>query len=400
MTATLQTTNIQNASSSTTNLALDTSGNVSVGSSLTAANNITATSGTVVMASSFLRNKIINGAMVIDQRNAGASGTSAAPTYTVDRWSVYGTQSSKFSWQQNAGSVTPPAGFTNYLGITSSSAYSVTSTDRFQLNQAIEGYNVADLAYGTANAKTTTLSFWVYSSLTGTFGGCIGNNAGNRSYPFTYTISSSNTWTYITVTIPGDTSGTWLTTNGIGLYVYFGLGVGSTLAGTAGSWSGNFYVSATGATSVVGTNGATFYITGVQLEVGSVATPFEQRQFGTELALCQRYYYKATTGTSYNQLAFCNIRTTTSHYAFMQLPVTMRANPTSVDYGSIGVIASWGATVVGLTSLSLANASYGPGTTQVLLDAVTSSAVGTVGQVSMLLGNNSATGFVALNSEL
>jgi hypothetical protein len=205
------------------------------------------------------RNRIINGAMVIDQRNAGASVTAGATdAYCLDRWKYGASQASKFTIQQNAGSVTPPAGFSNYLGVTSSSAYSVGASDYFRMVQQIEGFNVADLGWGTANAQTVTLSFLVRSSLTGTFGGSLMNSAGNRSYSFTYTISSANTWTSISVTVAGDTSGTWLTTNGAGIIVQFGLGVGSTYSGTAGSWSANLYVSATGATSVVGTNGATF----------------------------------------------------------------------------------------------------------------------------------------------
>ena len=237
------------------------------------------------------RNRIINGDMRIDQRNAGASVTPTVNgTYTLDRWKASLSQASKYSVQQNAGSVTPPVGFTNYLGVTSTSAYSVASGDFFLLQHLIEGFNTADLGWGTANAKAITISFWVRSSLTGTFGGVLYNSAGDRSYPFTYTISSADTWEQKSVTIAGDTSGTWLTTNGIGITVNFGLGVGTTFSGTAGSWSGSTLFSATGATSVVGTSGATFYITGVQLEAGSVATPFERRPYGTELMLCQRYY--------------------------------------------------------------------------------------------------------------
>ena len=237
------------------------------------------------------RNKIINGAMVIDQRNAGASVTPTNGQYVIDRFQQLLSAASKYSVQQNAGSVTPPAGFTNYLGCTSLSSYSVSSGDYFCLEQPIEGYNTADLAWGTANAKTVTLSFQVYSSLTGTFGGSLRNSSGNRSYPFTYTISSANTWTSISVTIAGDTTGTWIgATNGIGIRVDIGLGVGSTLSGTAGAWAGANYISATGATSLVSTNGATLYITGVQLEAGTTASPFEYRQYGTELQLCQRYY--------------------------------------------------------------------------------------------------------------
>jgi len=238
-----------------------------------------------------MRNRIINGDMRIDQRNAGASFTPTTnTTYVLDRWITFLSQSSKFSVQQNAGSVTPPDGFTNYLGVTSLSSYTVGSAEVFGISQHIEGYNMADLSWGTANAKTITISFWVRSSLTGTFGGALKNNAEDRVYPFSYTINSANTWEYKTITIPGDITGTWLTTNGLGMKVVFGLGVGSTRSGTAGAWAAGNLFSTTGATSILGTNGATLYITGVQLEKGSAATAFENRQYGTELALCQRYY--------------------------------------------------------------------------------------------------------------
>jgi hypothetical protein len=239
-----------------------------------------------------LKNRIINGAMVIDQRNAGASVTitnTSTTTYTLDRWAVYGSQASKFSVQQDAAAVTPPVGFNDYLGVTSLSAYSIGSGDIYIIGQKIEGYNIADFAWGTANAKTITLSFWVRSSLTGTFGGTLSNNAFDRSYPFTYTISAANTWEQKTLTIAGDTTGTWLTTNGTGLTLWLGLGCGSSVSGTAGSWQAAGYYSATGAVSVVGTNGATFYITGVQLEQNTSATPFERRLYGMEFDLCRRY---------------------------------------------------------------------------------------------------------------
>jgi hypothetical protein len=272
------------------------------------------------------RNRIINGDMRIDQRNAGASVTNPSGiTYDVDRWGARGSVASKYTLQQ---STTAPAGFINSIVATSLSAYTVGASEVFNIAQFIEGTNIADLGWGTASAKSVTLSFWVRSSLTGTFGGALRNSAGDRSYPFTYTISSADTWEYKTITIAGDTSGTWLTTTGIGIAVFISLGAGATLSGTAGSWAGANYQSATGATSVVGTNGATFYITGVQLEVGSVATPFERRPYGTELSLCQRYLPEPiVNGTIIMGTALSN----TSSYARLTFTIPVRTPPTGIS---------------------------------------------------------------------
>jgi hypothetical protein len=284
--------------------------------------------------SSLMKNKIINGAMVIDQRNAGASVTPVNSGYTLDRWQFLLAQASKLTCQQNAGSVTPPTGFTNYLGITSSSAYTVGAAETFALAQSIEGFNASDLGWGTASAKTVTLSFQVYSSLTGTFGGSLTNSAYTRSYPFSYSIPVANTWTTVSVTIAGDTTGTWLGTNNTAIRVAFGLGCGSSVSGTAGSWSATAYTSATGATSVVGTSGATFYITGVQLEVGSSATGFEYRQYGQELALCQRYYRKTDITTYSEGTIFGYGNTSQVIGQSSPYPVTMRASATATYGGS------------------------------------------------------------------
>jgi len=239
---------------------------------------------------SLMKNRIINGAMVISQYNGTSSVTPTATAYVIDRWQALISQASKLSFQQNAGSVATPVGFNNYLGATSLSAYTVGATDYFTITQKIEGFNTADLGWGTANAKTVTVSFQVYSSLTGNFGLVLRNSASTRCYPVSYSIPVANTWTTISITIAGDTTGTWIgATNGIGIELDFGLGVGSTYSGASGAWSGTSYLGVTGATSVVGTNGATFYITGVQLEVGSSATGFEYRHYQQELALCQRY---------------------------------------------------------------------------------------------------------------
>jgi hypothetical protein len=280
-----------------------------------------------------MKNRIINGAMVIDQRNAGAS-VSGNNNYTLDRWQALVSASGKYTVQQDAGAVTPPAGFTDYLGVTSSSAYSVASGDYFTVTQRIEGYNIADLGWGTANAKTVTLSFWVRSSLTGTFGGSLRNASSNRSYPFSYTISAATTWEYKTITIAGDTSGTWGSTNGTGIELNFSMGAGTAFSGTAGAWAGTNLFSATGATSVVGTNGATFYITGVQLEVGSTATSFDYRPYGTELQLCQRYYYRSTQYSTFSPVGVGRAWSGTTGNAPFYLPVPMRASQT-ITYSAL-----------------------------------------------------------------
>ena len=279
------------------------------------------------------KNRIINGQMVLDQRNAGASITPTSTAFTLDRWQAVLSQSSKYSIQQNASSVTPPVGFINYLGVTSSSAYSRLSTDYFGIVQSIEGLNCTDLNWGSANAVTITLSFWVRSSLTGTFSGRLANSASNRSYVFTYTINSANTFEQKTITIAGDTSGTWLTTNGVGIAVWFDLGSGSNYQTTASSWQTGNFAATSSSTSVVGTNGATFYITGVQLEKGSTATSFDYRPYSTELQLAQRYFANSLMGSGYSSGA-------TSVQLNLQFPVTMRTTPTITVVSALTVTDS------------------------------------------------------------
>ncbi len=349
------------------------------------------------------KNRIINGAMVIDQRNAGASVTitnTAAATYVVDRWFGYGSEASKFSMQQNAGSVTPPAGFTNYLGVTSLSAYSIVAGSIYVLGQNIEGFNAADLAWGTASAQTVTLSFWVRSSLTGTFGGVLRNSADTRSYPFTYTISSANTWEQKTITVPGDTTGTWLTNNGIGIRVSWGLGVGSTFSGTAGTWAGSNFQSATGAVSVVGTNGATFYITGVQLEKGSTATSFDYRPYGTELQLCQRYYYRVSTGTTSGFLSSSGQwYSSTAGGVITTFPVTMRTRPTALEQSGTANHYAMVSSVGGGIACS-AVPTYGGDTREYLaVTNFTTASGGVAGYMTNMYSNN-ASAYLGWSAEL
>jgi hypothetical protein len=273
------------------------------------------------------KNRIINGDMTIDQRNAGASVTvnSTAQTFSVDRWYGVGQATDGvYTLQQDAGAVTPPAGFTDYLGATVTTAdASIGSTQVYRITQAIEGFNTSDLGWGTANAQTITLSFWVRSSLTGIFGGNLGNSAFNRAYPFSYTISAANTWEQKSVTIAGDTTGTWLTTNGAGINVSFVMGMGSSFVGTPNAWNAGTFFAPTGGTNIISTNGATFYITGVQLEKGSTATSFDYLPYGTELALCQRYFY-----------SFTGFIPSSSYSITCPRKVSMRATPTYTGGGS------------------------------------------------------------------
>lgn len=341
------------------------------------------------------RNRIINGDMRIDQRNAGASVTPANADYTLDRFQTTLSQTSKYSVQR---STTAPAGFKNSMLVTSLSAYTVGSAENFTISHGIEGFNVADLGWGTADAKTVTLSFWVRSSLTGTFGGAINNEANNRSYPFSYSISAANTFEFKTVTIAGDTTGTWESGSNCGIRVRFGLGVGSTLSGTAGSWSGTALRSATGATSLVGTNGATFYLTGVQLEVGSGATPFESRPYGTELALCQRYYVDlANNGgaaqNTYRAIGFCATYTTTQGTYVVQVPVPMRALPSLTQAGVMYLQN------LGTTSVSGFGGPYSMAGTIIEGDFSMAGAV-TANITAILRWNNTSTQRFAYSAEL
>jgi hypothetical protein len=280
------------------------------------------------------KNRIINGDMRIDQRNAGASVTlsGAQNLYPVDRFQGYASVGTVTAQQSS----TAPDGFTNSIVYTVTAPATVSGSDTVRITQNIEGYNIADLGWGTAAAKTITLSFWVRSSLTGTFGGALRNSANDRAYPFSYTISAANTFEYKTVTIAGDTLGTWLTTNGVGFRLFWSLGTGATFSGTAGAWAAGTFFSATGATSVVGTSGATVYITGVQLEKGSTATAFDYRDYGRELIMCQRYYER-TYPIQYPFISATYINGTNESYHHWYFKVEKRATPTWVFVGAWAV---------------------------------------------------------------
>jgi hypothetical protein len=240
------------------------------------------------------RNRIINGDMRIDQRNAGAAVT-AGGSYPVDRFQVNLVGGGVVSFSR---STVAPAGFTNSLSATVTTPdSSIASADYYRFLQIIEGFNAADLQFGTASASPVVVSFWVRSSVTGTYSLGLQNNSSNRSYAASYAISAANTWELKTLTIPGDTSGTWLTDNSAGIRLFWDLGSGSSWDQAPNTWSATNTWKSSSQASWISTNGATFYITGVQLEAGTVATPFERRSYGQELSLCQRYFYRMAENT-------------------------------------------------------------------------------------------------------
>lgn len=289
------------------------------------------------------RNRIINGNMVIDQRNAGAAVT-ANGAYPLDRF-VVAINSGSQSVQR---STVAPAGFVNSLAWTVTTGGAPSAATQNSIRQVIEGFNVADLAFGTASAAAVTLSFWVRSSVTGTFSGSVLNGGYTRSYVYTYTINSANTWEYKTVAIAGDTTGTWATDNTAGFRVTFDTGSGSNFNGTAGAWNAGEFYRASGANSIAGTTGATFYITGVQLEAGTNASAFEQIDYGRELIMCQRYFVKTygqsvavPTNSSGGFLRTRSFSGTYSAFVWL-LPVSMRTAPTAVIYNqNTSAVNSW-----------------------------------------------------------
>jgi len=293
----------------------------------------------VAITSQAGKNRIINGNMMIDQRNSGGVTTPANNVYTLDRWNAGLSQSSKYSVQQV---VDAPSGFYNSIKATVLATVSLGATDYFMLKHKIEGNNVADLNFGTANPETITLSFWVKSSVTGTFGGGIQNSNESRGYAFNYTISSANTWEYKSVTLTGDTTGTWDKTNGTGLWLNLALGVGTTYSKSTGSWGAGPVLSATGATNLLATGSATIQFTGVQLEANTTATPFEHLQYSQQLELCQRYYTKFTATNAYSTFGFATAATNARMTTQYHFPTTMRAAPSTSYSGTLCVLYGTG----------------------------------------------------------
>lgn len=345
------------------------------------------------------RNKIINGAMMIDQRNAGVSTTpagTASYTYILDRWAYNASQTLKTSIQQVGFGTTGVIGLSSTARLRVASAVTPGVADYFIFVQKIEGNNIADLGWGSSNAQPVTVSFFVNSSVTGTYAISARNAAINRSYVDTYTINSANTWEYKTIVIPGDTAGTWQIGNDTGMELTFDLGSGSNFNSTAGTWAAGNFVTTSGAVKWISTAGAQFHLTGVQLERGRQATPFEMRSYGQELALCQRYYQVLIpNGVGGPEICMGIFYSATDFRGAVHLKQTMRTVPALNQVSGTNYFrAYWSSSSTPFNVLTLDGSST---TNYVELAATT--ATGTSGAGALLRADNNAT-FVALSSEL
>jgi hypothetical protein len=336
--------------------------------------------------------------MRIDQRNAGAAVSlpTASTLYTLDRWACNkDTAGATVTAQQSS---VVPSGFTKALLFTVSTGAAAGASDQNLFQQIVEGVNVGDLGWGTSSAQSVSVSFWVRSSVIGTYGLSLSNSAANRAYLATYSIDVANTWEYKTVVIPGDTTGTWLTDNSSGIRVRWDFGSGSSRQGTAGSWGTTLFNTVSTRANLIGTSGATLYITGVQLEAGPTATPFERRPYSVELGMCQRYYYRITSSTVFGPFAIGHCTLSTVANLIVNFPVTMRIPPAALDSSAAATFQlSDGVTAITCTSVSGSGTQITPNTTY--LGATVASGL-TVFRPIRLESANTASAYVGFSAEL
>ena len=347
------------------------------------------------------KNRIINGGMVIDQRNAGAN-TLPTNSYTLDRWNgiayVGSSPTAKFTVARNLGSVTPPSGFTNYLGITVSTAYSSwASGDFFNMVHYIEGYNIADFDWGKTTAKSVTLSFWVRGSVIGNYSVALRNYDANRAYATTYTINVANTWEYKTITIPGETTGTWYTDNNRGIELNFDLGRHSSYeTSSPNTWNTAGSIRVASTVRLLDTQNANLYITGVQLEKGSTATSFDYRPYGTELFLCERYFQVFANNGTGQPISFGSYFSSTNFMGYFSLRTKMRTDPTL--YQTTGT-SYWTVQGNGTVGNKLNSITADRVTPQSIMYYNVTEASGTQGIACVVYSNNAAT-YLACQAEL
>jgi len=284
------------------------------------------------------RNRIINGDMRIDQRNAG-SIVSTGSGYNVDRWTLARSSTAVVSAQQITGPT--QLGFQKAIELKVTTSTTLSTSQFYLLDHRIEGLNASDLNWGTSSGSSVTLSFWANPSLTGIYNVALRNTSLNRSY-ITETTLTANTWQYVAITIPPETSGTWFVTNAIGIFISIILGCGSSLQNTRNSWivgtgplSIGYIASSSSVTNFLATVNNTFKLTGVQLEKGSKATPFEFRPFAAELQLCQRYFmktynYDVIPGTIGFPGAIGGFSPAISYMWCFTCPTALRTNPSTI----------------------------------------------------------------------
>lgn len=280
-------------------------------------------------------NKIINGDMAIDQRNGGSSvSLTNVVVYTIDRW--YGGSASMttqtFSAQQVASTLSGCA--YSLKGTIGGTGAAPAAGAYVYLSQIVEGVNCADLKWGTASAKPVTISFRAKYSVSGTYAVAVRNSATNRTYIASFAVTGGVD-TPVTLTIPGDTSGTWLTNTGIGLWLSFDLGVGTTNSTTAGSWQAGNFFGLTGGTKLCATTGATFEVSQVKIETGSVQTPFVSDDFAVSMSKCLRYCYVWNTqGLALAMVGPMWGNTVGQAQSIMYFPQAMRAPPSLATRGT------------------------------------------------------------------
>jgi hypothetical protein len=349
-----------------------------------------------------MRNRIINGDMRINQRgNTTYTVPSGSNLYTLDRWEAVDAHANAALTVTQSSDA--PAGFSNSAIVTVTASGTTGAGDVAIFRQAIEGFNVDDLDFGTASARTISVSFWVKGSVTGTYAVAVSNSGNNRHYIRHYTINSANTWEYKSITIPGDTTGTWFKDNSAGLRLKFTLAAGTTYRGTVDTWNAADVIGTSSSVNLTSTNGATWQITGVQLEKGSTASAFEQLNYGLELAMCQRYYHIASlfnfaTNAYYQgyfggSTAVWNIR----HPVQMRsVPTATISQPTQVQYYSQSGV--WTNTTITLQTYNDYGTHSSQGKTDVLVGVSSDSQGG--GKLLYLVGG-ATTGLptIALSSE-
>jgi hypothetical protein len=345
------------------------------------------------------RNLILNGSMQVAQRSASFATSVSFGYHTVDRIKIQGS-SSVGQWTSSQDS-DAPAGFTKSFKLDCTTAdTSLGTTDHFGFAYLPEGFHMDSVGKGTSGAKPMTLSFYLKATVIKTMVVELSDAGNSRHVNFAVTPSATNTWERVTLSIPADTSGSFNQgTNSKAAELNFWLGAGTnyTTGSTQATW-----VARTAANIMAGVSNwadstsNAIWITGVQLEIGEQATPFEHRSYGNELAACQRYYYQLTSQLAYRRYGMSTYDTSTNYSALIPFPVQMRTTPSLSTTGTASDYA-----VYALNSVKASNAvpSLGDSTVfNALLSGVTASS--TAGAAGTLLDNNAAGTFLGFSAEL